>query len=367
MPQPASSALRQAIALVELRRFDDAAGLLAQVIASEPGSAQPRCLLAQCHLGRHDAAGALDAANGAASVEPGSEWAHRLRAIALLQLKRQREALAAAQEAVRLSAQQASGYIVLSEAELANRHTTAAATAAERARQLAPESASGHAAMGLVALRVRRYARAEEHFRAALAKDPQNAQAMNNLGVALLRQGRKPQAIHYFAAASRLDPRLPMPRRNAVSAAKGGTAALAAVIVALQVLRLTRADIEAPLLVAAPLIVVLVLAAAAVVTRRRRAIRGTHDDPSASRQLIRELRREPGGRGIRIGWLARSVGTSVLGLVGMTLLLTGGSAFLGGNLVGGGAGIVVGVGCLAACAALVHRATGRGRRLSGRQ
>lgn len=332
MPTPSSSALPRAMALIELRRFNEAIELLVRLIASEPTSARPWCLLAQCHLGLNDAGRALQAAGGAATVEPGSEWAQRLRALALLQLKRRREGLAAASEAVRLSPLEPQGYVVLAEAELANRHVNGAGTAAEQARQLDPEGTAGYLTLGRVALRRHQFAKAEEHFRGALARDPENAMAMNNLGVALQRQGRKPQAIHCFAEASRLDPRLTMPRHNAVVAAKGALDAIFTLTAAFHRLR-----------------------------GRGQPMQRARGEEAASQELIRDLRREP-GTPIRYAWFARSLATSIVGLVGITLLLISLEHLDPGERVAGGTWFAGGLTCIAACALLIRRAVTRGRR-----
>jgi tetratricopeptide (TPR) repeat protein len=329
MSEPAAANLRQAMALVEIRRYHDAIGLLGQLIASQPGEARPRCLLAQCLLGLDDPAGALDAASGAVGVEPELEWGHRLRSIALLRLKRKKEALAAAHEAVRLSPMQHHGYIVLSDAEVANRHWDSAEAAAQRAAELAPDRAEGLNALGLVALRRSHFPEAEQYFRLALGREPENARAMNNLGVALVRQGRRPQAIHYFAEASRLDPRLSTSRRNAVSAAKAGSTALV-VLVVIEAVRVAGSGFNAGVAVSA-LIIVTILGAAVILNRRqgrpwlrfRRRPSGqpVADDPEASKELIRQLRREaPALRGRA---LMLTVAPIVLVVGGSFFLLTG--------------------------------------------
>lgn len=366
MPEPAQAALRQAGALIDVRRYQDAIGLLNQVIASEPASGRPRCLLAQCRLGLGDHAGALDAATGAASVDPENAWAHRLRSIALLKLKRTKESLAAAAEAVRLSPQEASNYLVLTDAALAARHWQAAGVAAGRAVELAPNSANGHNALGLVALRRVRYGQAEGHFRTALGLDPQNARAMNNLGVALVRQGRRPQAIHYFAEAGRLDPRLPMPRKNAVSAAKFGTTAIICVA-AVQVVRILGGGLNAASM---SLVLVVVAAAGAIVVLRRRLPHGgvqtknnrqhrDTGDPKASKELMRELRRERPV--VRASVIYRMVGGSVLVLTGASLTVAGVET-IGRQPVGASAALTVGIACFVALAYLIRRARRGGRR-----
>jgi tetratricopeptide (TPR) repeat protein len=291
---------RQAAALMDVRRFEEAAGVLAGAIAHAPGDPHPRCMFAQCQLGLDDAAGALDAANGAAAADPTFEWAHRLRAVALLRLGHKREALDAALGAVRLAPDRPNGYLVLTDAELANRHLGRAQRAAERARDLAPESWEGHNAVGRVALRRRDAKRASEHFRLALQRNPESAVAMNNLGVALRAMGRRRESVYYFGEASKLDPHFSLPRRNAVKAAKAGTSVLVvAAIVVVDNLANSTASSNGLLLVATVLFIPLVVWLAVLRIRgtghaggQRPTTVDRSKDPKASRQLMRELRRE---------------------------------------------------------------------------
>ena len=273
--------------LITLHRYEDAAGVLSQVIANDPSCASAFCLLSQCRLGMGDASGALDFASSAAAAEPELEWEHRLRSSSLLKLKRKSEALDAAKEAVRLRPDHVLGYTALVTAEIANGHLDKAAIAAERAREIAPQDADTHDAMGRVALRRRRYSEAEECFRTALSHNPQDAYAMNNLGVALLRQHRKEQAIHYFAEASRIDPRFSLPRQNAVSAAKVGTglAFLGAIGAAGRAISQS-IDLVSLVVIAA------VVGGGLLTAYLRSRSRPMHEDPKASPELIKQLRRE---------------------------------------------------------------------------
>lgn len=307
MPEPAPSAAtwQQASALVELRRYEQAAALLGPLIASNPAAGRPRCLLAQCHLGLDDPRRALEAAEGAVAAQPDLPWAHRLRSLALRRLQRRRPALDAALEAVRLDPSDYRNHLTLADAEVANHHWKQAEAAADRAVALAPEASEGYNAQGLVALYLNHLDEAAAKFRLALARNPQNAQALNNLGVTLLRHGQRNQAIHYFAEASRIDPRFTLPRRNAVRAAKAWSAPVAVLILLLAIESLPS---SVGALVALALLVALGILLARRVRRvgwrvamanrgtlfilRSRARRQSDGDPQASKELLRQLRRE---------------------------------------------------------------------------
>jgi tetratricopeptide (TPR) repeat protein len=313
MSDVSENALRQATVLVQMRRFHEAVPLLQQAIASEPGSARPRCLLAQCLLAVGDRAGALEAASGAVAAAPEYEWGHRLRSLALMRLKRNQEALDAARQAVALAPLLESTYLVLSQAELALRHMGPAQAAAEKARELAPESPDAHNQLGLVSLRRARASEAEQHFRTALAQDPQHPEAMNNLGVALLRQGHRPQAIHYFGEASKLNPQMSVARRNAAGAARVGVPILLGAVLVGNAIRLSTSGTASGLLVAALALACLVL----VLWRRFHREPGPRpDDPKASKELVRALRRDPSGSVFGnvffVGWLALLLGSAGL-------------------------------------------------------
>jgi tetratricopeptide (TPR) repeat protein len=207
---------------------------------------------------------------------------------------------------VRLNPSDYRNHLTLADAEMANHRWRDAQAAADRAVTLAPDASEGYNAQGLVALSLNRLDEAAAKFRLALARDPQNAQAMNNLGVALLRAGRRNQAIHYFAEASRIDPRFTTPRRNAVRAAKALSLPMAVLIFSLLAIQWLPTGIGAGF--AFGLLVVL----AVLVARRVRKVgwrvaltnRGplfslltrttapSPGDPQASKELVRQLRRE---------------------------------------------------------------------------
>jgi hypothetical protein len=109
---------------------------------------------------------------------------------------------------------------------------------------------------------------------------------------------------------------------------------------------------------AAALVATALLVSPVVLVTARRA-RGQHDDPKASKELIRQLRREA-GRGVRLGWLARSAATAMLGLIGLVSILAGIGTAVDGNLGGGLLWFAVAAACIVGCAALVRRALQKG-------
>lgn len=376
MDESTRATFAQVNALFEVHRYEEAARILGQIVASDPTNATALCLLARCQLGLNRPDEALVTAQQAIAVAPESDWAHRLRSIAASALKDHATALAAAQEAVRLAPNSHVTYIVLSEAALNSRMTDEAQRAAERARELNPSDPSAHNALGRVALGRRKSTEAEKHFRAALALSPEFAPALNNLGLALQQQGKRRQAVHYFAEASKLDPTRGDYRRNAVRAAQIG---IPVTIIALVTVRvaLTNSGSSTPKLVLPPggvyvyppssaatpfdsttglatqptvvtvthsnggtstaalVVLCLAIAIAAVLIGRHLLRRSANDtgDPIASKELIRQLRRENvafGSGVVRAGWLlTRLVAVVAYMLIGFTVLVGGAQLAVG--------------------------------------
>ena len=78
--------LARASAMLDVRRFDEAAALLTRLVAAEPDSSRAWCLMARAHLGLERYTEAISAANRAVSLDPADEWPHRLASNALVHL-----------------------------------------------------------------------------------------------------------------------------------------------------------------------------------------------------------------------------------------------------------------------------------------
>src|ERR1700753_4420210 len=93
----------RADAMRDMKRYAQACGVLARLVATEPENARYWCLLARAHLGAGRHQQAVDAANRAVTLDPADEWPHRLASNALLHTDNYPEALRAGMEALRLS------------------------------------------------------------------------------------------------------------------------------------------------------------------------------------------------------------------------------------------------------------------------
>lgn len=208
-------ALVHAQTLIRLRRWEDARRCLANLLATEPGCVEAWCLLARASNGLGDYPAMARAAQAALAVDPTSDWAQRLRSIALAEQGQHAEAVASAREAVRLAPKDWRANVALASALIGlTERRTEALDWARRAVGLAPDQPDTHFTMGLVTAELGRLAEADRSFRAALALRPDHAAAINNLALLELRRGRMASAASGFGAAVASDPTSHIARRN---------------------------------------------------------------------------------------------------------------------------------------------------------
>jgi tetratricopeptide (TPR) repeat protein len=213
--QPGAGAeLSRAAAMIELSRFEDAARLLAGIVASEPGRARAWALLSRAQLGAGRPGEALAAAQRAIAADPDDHWPFRLASTALVSLGRGQEALAAALEARRLAPAVWRSHVCLSQAALAAGDYGLAGVAAAQALALAPEEPDVQFTAGKAALSEGDLRRAREHQQAALAIDPEHSAAINELGRISLREQDIGGAAGYFMRAARAAPGIGIFGRN---------------------------------------------------------------------------------------------------------------------------------------------------------
>jgi Flp pilus assembly protein TadD len=206
--------LARASAMLDVKRYDEAARLLARVVAAEPDSARAWCLMARAHLGAGRFAEAAEVANRAVALDPADEWPHRLASNALVHLGHHTAALRAAREACRLAPSYWQAHVCLAQAALAAQRLDAATNAAARARALAPNEPDVHFLSGKVSLGRGDLTAAREHQERALALDPAHSGAMNELGRIRLRRNDPAGAIRHFLSAARATPEERIYARN---------------------------------------------------------------------------------------------------------------------------------------------------------
>jgi tetratricopeptide (TPR) repeat protein len=218
-PDTRITALRQADALLGVRRYAEARELLAQLVASTPDDWRAWCLLAQCLIGLDQPADALEAAQTAIRLQPEQEWGYRLASISARALGQTTHAVGNARRAVELAPHEPSTFVCLTHALISAGDAQGAVVAAEAAIELAPEHVSSLIALGsALAARGSRQPAADA-FQRVLARDPDNVVAHNELARMRMHRssllpGRLAAAADGFSDALRSDPRAEVSRRN---------------------------------------------------------------------------------------------------------------------------------------------------------
>lgn len=207
--------LDRASVLLNLKRYDEAASLLARVVAAEPENSRGWCLLASTHLGASRYEEAAAAAGRAITLAPSDEWPYRLASIAQRLQGKTTAAISSANEACRMAPHEWRAYICLARALLATEVDFAAAErAAANALRLAPHEPDAHFTAGVVSYAQEKWKAARAHQERALALDPTHSGALNELGRISLRRGGHPRAAWQFVQAARLAPGVDIYGRN---------------------------------------------------------------------------------------------------------------------------------------------------------
>ena len=219
--------LAQAKVLLDLRRFDEAASLLARVVAAEPQDSRAWCLLAAAYLGAGRYEEAAAAASRAIILAPSDEMPYRLASMAQRHLGQITAAVSSAIQACKLAPDEWRAYVCLAQAELATMgflaraelpkeaYFNAAELAAATAVRLAPHEPDVHFTAGQVSYARRKWKAARAHRERALALDPAHSGALNELGRISLRRGGNLPAARHFTQAARSAPGVSAYGRNA--------------------------------------------------------------------------------------------------------------------------------------------------------
>jgi tetratricopeptide (TPR) repeat protein len=205
----------RAAQLIDLRRPEEAARLLAGWLAAHPDDADALCLAARAELALDNLPRAVDRATRAAAADPDAEWPLRLLALARSRQGRHQDAMQAASAAVALAPWAWQTHHVMAHAAVeAPGGIIQAWDAARRACELAPNESDAHTVMGTVALAAGDKVTAEAALTEALRLDPANAIALNELGRVQLGRRNHVGAATIFAQAARSDIRLEAPMHN---------------------------------------------------------------------------------------------------------------------------------------------------------
>lgn len=208
------SDVERASTLIDVRRYDEAIGLLTRHLGQEPGDWRALCLLGQAQVAMDRDAEALVAAQRAAALAPNQEWPFRLQALALLGLGKARQAVPLAERSVAYGLGLWQPLHTLTGAYLAAGMKGKARGTSAQLLAVAPNEALAVLRAAEVCRAVKDTARARALTDRALALDPTSAVVHNDRAVALLQTRRHTEALQGFSTAASLDPRMSVAPRN---------------------------------------------------------------------------------------------------------------------------------------------------------
>lgn len=204
-----SDLLQRARLLREHRRYEEAIAAIHQYLAAEPDSFAAHHELAVVRLLEGgNRLGALADIDRAIALSPDHPGAHAMRSTILHALDRDREALAAADEARRLDPEMAYAWYCRGNALLALRDLPAAEEAARRALELDADLMDASNLLATVLRLQKRFGEAEVEIDRHLERDPENAWTFATAGWTALNRGQRDKAEELFRESLRLDPSL---------------------------------------------------------------------------------------------------------------------------------------------------------------
>jgi len=204
--------VRRALHLAEVGRVPEAYPLLAEALRADPEDPTVQLAIAHCYQLQGRWSNMLTMLDLAVRRAPADPQVHRKRSVALRELGRVSEALAAAEQARALDPHDARNEIVRAEALLRRRGTRAvlgALAAAVRARELDPQSVWAHLTEASVWRRMAEFGRARAAYQEALRLAPENPTALHGLATLDGARGRAVRAeavLGGMLAAAPTDP-----------------------------------------------------------------------------------------------------------------------------------------------------------------
>ena len=212
--EKAERALRRAAAANALGRYEDGLREARLALQFDLSLKDGYGYCTQALLGLEEPAQALDTARAGLAHHPDSEWLNRNASAAAQALGLNNEALAFADEAVRLLPRSSLAHNRRARALHALRRCTEARAAYALAIELSPGTASHYTDLGFLLLNIAP-AEAAALLKKSLELNPMCATTHNFLGIALLRLNRPEEAARAFRSAVQLDPTQKVARSNA--------------------------------------------------------------------------------------------------------------------------------------------------------
>jgi tetratricopeptide (TPR) repeat protein len=219
----ADTACARARAAIQLGRHEEGVREAGLAVAADPEGADGYYLLglALRALGRHDEA--LRAVDSGTTKAPQWHDLFVLRSDILRDKLRPMDAMKAAEEAVRLEANDPDCHTAVGLSASALGDHPRAVVAYRRALKLDPDRADLHRLLGDQHLDLSDHAQAIVEYHHALRLEPNDAYALNNLGCALQAQGRLEEAAVAYKSAVLLDPTMKEAKRNTHNVVRGLT------------------------------------------------------------------------------------------------------------------------------------------------
>jgi Tfp pilus assembly protein PilF len=210
--------LARACQLIDVRRFDEAAATIRQILQQDPDNSFAHALLSICLEATEQFQPATEHAERAVATDPESSFGHYALANVLHGRQRYPEARAAIDAALLLDPDDTRFYALKAQICFGQRNWSEAQSAAEQGLRLDPvdESCANLRAMAL--RQQRKGGDAEQAIRETLARDPENSDSHANLGWSLLERRQAKEALHHFQEALRLDPESEFARTGLIHA-----------------------------------------------------------------------------------------------------------------------------------------------------
>jgi Flp pilus assembly protein TadD len=205
--------VERALALIEVGRSPQAVEALRAAGVPDQGSTRACCVLAQAAIQAKDWPVADRASGMALARSPRSEWALRLKAMALTGVGLHAEAERVAREAVAIGPYLAATHMTLARCQFKARDLIGARASATTALELDPTDPSISALLGHIELDRHSNRAAQAHLTRSIELDPLQADVLNNLGVVAQRRHRYLTAARRFRASLSVHP-LPIADTN---------------------------------------------------------------------------------------------------------------------------------------------------------
>lgn len=193
--------------LLDVRRPEEALGLLGTAAARAPQDPEPQALISRALIDLERYVEASQAARRAISLHPEYSYPHRLLAVSQSALEDHKGARASIETALRLDPLDPRNHLVHGQVEAGAGKLGRAVRAAEQAVHSGPEFAPAHELLGRMLLHQRRLVAAEQAFTQALRIEPDHADALSGLAIVRLRRGDIEPVAPMLEQAARNDVR----------------------------------------------------------------------------------------------------------------------------------------------------------------